>query len=522
MSHEGFHQAIWDDPDDDGVRLIYADWLEEQGDPRGEFIRLQVELARAPVDDPRRSEWECRAHQLLEDNEAEWLGSLERWVRGWRFHRGFVEAVEVEPRRFRAHADALMKAAPIRHLSLVEREAEDDQSDTGESRQAVYAAIAASPALRQVKSLNLGWDHVWNDLQLLLASPHLGQLSWLDAGGLGLHDDAIGEFAASTVGQQLMSLGLADSRFGDATLSMLTGSRRFTHLQALDLGGCAIEGPGLRALAKASWLEQVTDLHLANNPLVERDLAVLLACPRLKALTTLDLSSHGLARLGTPTLTALARNPALGRLSHLCLDGHVLNPEALRELVASPALPRLAVLSMNRCGLRAEAPKQLLAGLKARAAAGLPGLRALALGDNRFGSGGLRSLIQSPVLADVVALDLWNCDANAQDIECLASTPHLSKLNDLALAGSRVGTRGVSALAGSSSLGKLGIVILGGLGGITEAARWALTTSATLPWLREVRMDPYLRHVGILNPQLWGFPTRGPFRRRQGKEITED
>lgn len=30
-----FLRAIIDDPDDDGPRLIYADWLEERGDPRG-------------------------------------------------------------------------------------------------------------------------------------------------------------------------------------------------------------------------------------------------------------------------------------------------------------------------------------------------------------------------------------------------------------------------------------------------------------------------------------------------------
>jgi uncharacterized protein (TIGR02996 family) len=31
---------------DDVPRLVYADWLEERGDPRGEYLRLQCELAR--------------------------------------------------------------------------------------------------------------------------------------------------------------------------------------------------------------------------------------------------------------------------------------------------------------------------------------------------------------------------------------------------------------------------------------------------------------------------------------------
>jgi len=29
-------------PEDDTPRLIYADWLEERGDPRSEFIRVQM------------------------------------------------------------------------------------------------------------------------------------------------------------------------------------------------------------------------------------------------------------------------------------------------------------------------------------------------------------------------------------------------------------------------------------------------------------------------------------------------
>src|SRR5262245_47789794 len=34
------------DPGDDLVRLIFADWLSERGDPRGDFLRVQCELAR--------------------------------------------------------------------------------------------------------------------------------------------------------------------------------------------------------------------------------------------------------------------------------------------------------------------------------------------------------------------------------------------------------------------------------------------------------------------------------------------
>jgi uncharacterized protein (TIGR02996 family) len=44
----GLFRAIVEDPTDDMPRLLLADVLEEAGDPRGEFIRVQCELAKHP------------------------------------------------------------------------------------------------------------------------------------------------------------------------------------------------------------------------------------------------------------------------------------------------------------------------------------------------------------------------------------------------------------------------------------------------------------------------------------------
>lgn len=47
---EAILAAILDAPDDDAVRLVYADWLEENGEAdRAEFIRVQVRLATMPA-----------------------------------------------------------------------------------------------------------------------------------------------------------------------------------------------------------------------------------------------------------------------------------------------------------------------------------------------------------------------------------------------------------------------------------------------------------------------------------------
>jgi uncharacterized protein (TIGR02996 family) len=53
---KGFLQAILDEPEDVGPRLIFADWLKEHGEAtRAEFIRVQAELARQDVGGRRRA-----------------------------------------------------------------------------------------------------------------------------------------------------------------------------------------------------------------------------------------------------------------------------------------------------------------------------------------------------------------------------------------------------------------------------------------------------------------------------------
>ena len=70
-----FIKAIARAPDDDSVRMVYADWLDEHGDPnRAEFIRIQCGLAqrkvwKEPTEEPtaKRLKWlQDRQRGLLE------------------------------------------------------------------------------------------------------------------------------------------------------------------------------------------------------------------------------------------------------------------------------------------------------------------------------------------------------------------------------------------------------------------------------------------------------------------------
>ncbi len=71
--HPGFLQDILEHPDDDVPRLIYSDWLEENGqEDRAEFIRVQVELWRRR-DEYKVNNWHgkerTRAYNALQVRE---------------------------------------------------------------------------------------------------------------------------------------------------------------------------------------------------------------------------------------------------------------------------------------------------------------------------------------------------------------------------------------------------------------------------------------------------------------------
>jgi uncharacterized protein (TIGR02996 family) len=143
--------AILAEPKEDTPRLVYADYLDENGQPeRAEFIRVQVELARLPPklvtcsdmgypysvdcpecqEDDRREALRGRERTLLAgprpdvyENEVVWFNAgdgTESWRTMFRpqWRRGFVEAVACEAADWLAHAAALLARHPIREVTL--------------------------------------------------------------------------------------------------------------------------------------------------------------------------------------------------------------------------------------------------------------------------------------------------------------------------------------------------------------------------------------------------------------------
>src|SRR4051812_24078151 len=74
---EDLLRDIYDHPHDDVPWLGYADWLEEQGDPRAELIRIQRELTHLGFQDSRVSKLEECQRRLLEAHRDRWAPYLD-------------------------------------------------------------------------------------------------------------------------------------------------------------------------------------------------------------------------------------------------------------------------------------------------------------------------------------------------------------------------------------------------------------------------------------------------------------
>jgi uncharacterized protein (TIGR02996 family) len=258
----GLLQAILDDPEDDGLRLVYADWLEEHGEPeRAEFIRVQIELAR----DPRRGDLEARERALLKEHEEEWAGPLRPPVGDWGFDRGMPNVAVTVP-DFLAHAAALSQSPSAPLLSVV-----DHAVGTEDVR-----ALAACPFLARVTALNLaGWythdpkESLVDDEQasLLASSPYVSGLRSLNLRCNALGDVGLRSLASSRSLSGLRELDLRANRFGNGGLLDLASSPLLPELTALDLGynDGAVSDVGWRGLARSPYLARLRWLYVGGN-----------------------------------------------------------------------------------------------------------------------------------------------------------------------------------------------------------------------------------------------------------------
>lgn len=211
---EAFLRAILEEPDEDPPRLVYADWLEERGNPRAAFIRLQCALACYDEDD-RPPELEAREREMLEKHEVEWTGLLRGLVTFCLFHRGFIDEIATTAEGFLTHAETLFRLAPIREVHL---------SDVGS-----YAArLAGCPYLARLRYLDLSGTELSDSGAVLLAnSPYLAGLTGLNLTAACIGDTGAEALARSPHLGSVTEMYLGGNSIGQAGRHALVASRHF-------------------------------------------------------------------------------------------------------------------------------------------------------------------------------------------------------------------------------------------------------------------------------------------------------
>src|SRR5262245_24075479 len=194
--------AIIAHPDEDTPRLIFADWLDQHGQPeRAEFIRLQC--------GPENEAADKRAAELEERNRAEWLADVPQFPHTpWFFNRGFPEVVRVTGELFSEHYASFVCVPWLRYLYLyrvdistvenlvsrpwnlgwIELEliggSSDDYNYDNVSGSAVIA-VANCPQVRQLRKLRFAlFEYDQEVIQALVTSANLANLSSLGFGGV--------------------------------------------------------------------------------------------------------------------------------------------------------------------------------------------------------------------------------------------------------------------------------------------------------------------------------------------------
>jgi uncharacterized protein (TIGR02996 family) len=363
-------------PDDDMPRLIYADWLDERGDPRGEFIRIQIALARwsprnsfsglgeeaasadskmwlAPSaeEQQRYAELRRREFLLLSQHREEWLAPFRGWTSGEEFRRGFVESVKITARAFLSHAPRLFALTPLRHVQIL------DLDHWAE-------ALAACPFLDRLDALTIHAQYCGPSLAAALASsPYLNHLRKLRLSRNRLGDEGLVELSRR-VWPALEELDLSDNGLSSAAADHLQQSRAFPRLRRLQLRDNDLGPNGAFHLAEGPLLRQLHFLGLASNRLgqlrIPRPLCCLFRVPHL------DLAENELTAESLHSVLVSSAAPNIFPVRFLDLSRNPLGDAGAVVLASVQPLRELRILILCWCNIGDDGAQALSRALHLR------------------------------------------------------------------------------------------------------------------------------------------------------------
>ncbi len=407
-----FLRSIHETPEDDDLRLVFADWLDEEGDPRAEFIRIQIALARHPHGLATRVRLEQQNRDLLARHSKQWFGPLAKHADICHFHRGTL------------------------HLWGSARQLLGDYLETEDVRQPCeWVEVMHVSGLDRASIPRLG--HF----------PHLTSLASADT---ELSTDTLESLESIPALLCLRTLSFSQSTMHDTGVAALAACPSLPRLRTLDLGDTRIGNQGLRALAMTEHLPSLAVVNLQENRNITSEGCLFLAGSRLlERLISLDLSRTTVSDHGITILFPSGRFDPLP-LNRLCLSGNDLSDLVLHLVASCPQLGQLTALELSGTQVGS-------AGLRALASSShVRSLTVLELGYTSVGDDGLLALAASPLFSRLTQLGLRYCQGVSDaGVSALAGSRVAEWLTHLELEGTSVGDPGGLALARSPYLTRL-------------------------------------------------------------------
>ena len=390
-----FERALTANPDDLAGWCAYADYLAEQGDPRGEFMQVQLALEKESLTKTERDALKKKEAALLKKHERTWLGPLaavildaepvpfwqdrkqakrppvaHRFARGWLSRLEFHNLTVNQARALAASPEARL----VRELVVEQIEAEAPVGSTERYIDSYYEPGADVPE---------GIDpYDEPGLHSLCRCPHLGSVRLFHLGeGVVQYDGTEDEYynchTSGTLAYHLV--------------------KQMPHLEELYLLAHRVDAKKIFPLPLPNL--RILQLYHSNSYPLDK----LAANKSLTNLTTILCHPHALefdddeegAYIRLAHIKAICRSLHLKSLAHLALRLTDFGDAGAKEIVTSGILKRLKVLDL-RGGCISDKGAELLAGC-----ADLKNLEFLNLSRNALTSAGEKTLKATGVKTDV-------------------------------------------------------------------------------------------------------------------------
>ncbi|MEO8703619.1 MAG: TIGR02996 domain-containing protein [Kofleriaceae bacterium] len=376
MTVEALLAAINADPADDAPRLVYADWLQQRGDPRGEWIALACRIART---DELADAWPAlvrRERRLWRRHGHEWLPRDDRTVRA--LERGFPSEVEAPASelaglhaRFPTATSVLLEGSPSTLIELDESGFNQTwlhlrYAGTRWEPADLFAAIGRSDAPTSLPSTPAVADGLllhgsrYRDRTIVRPTPmmfglrrlHLGTVRFAQLEGPDTAFAQLEEASISSSTIDVASWILAGATPGTPRAVAIRGIAIAPHhpvlavpalrdVTRLDLPGAGIGREGLARVLAAS--ASVEELDLSNCNIDGAGVELLARWPGAARLRRLDLSHNWIGARGAAALAT-----GFPSLIGLRLRACSLGDRGAVELVRGDLLRRLVVLQIDR------------------------------------------------------------------------------------------------------------------------------------------------------------------------------